>query len=764
MATITLNKTSIKAGETAVVTFTVEPFHMMGVTNRGGVRRVNDVTITGGTISAGYDFRYVAALSTPTTKVYQGTFTPTPDLDRTECRISYNPSGTDNDATSATFIVDTRAPTLTGTPTIGNPNLTRANQVTTITFVFSEQLEKVSLRTADLTIPAGMGTLENLRTTDGGRSWQVDLRASANLAANTEAKDLQIGINMAGITDVAGNAGTGNVNLVTYTIDNKPPSATIAVTPNPVTSSNDRLVTVTITFDEAVTGFTVDNIDFSNAHVTPYGTNRIGTLNRSADGRTYTITYTAGPDVEDATNTISLRNLNTIRDAVGNAATVSPTSNNYVIDTKDPRVTNITFDKTHLTAGDTATITVTFNESVSGFTEAAIEIANGSVSNLRPVAGTDGRVWTATFTPTANLARTSVDRIEVRLDGITDRIGNNSSGTEARDIPAIVIDTKVFVVNNATVNGKQLVLQYSDETRLDPDQTHNAPNDAFVVLVDGVRNTVTGVVVDAAAKTVTLTLERAVSKGQQVSVAYNDPSTGDDPQAVQEVTTGKDAASFAAKPVTNLTPAPPAPDAPDAGAPDSDRDGLSNNREDQAPGLLRPDGSAGLAGDGNGDGVKDSQQVAVASTRDLTLVAGSRDGKLIPDSNARITELVRSDAPAKLPKGMDMPIGLTSFKVSLAEGRSTESFSLYADPALGANGYWVKDSTGTWVNLASEPYGGKVASEGGRTRLDFQIQDGGEYDADGQVNGSISAPGAVAKMPLSIVGQASDAHSSGFWY
>ncbi|MCW5287498.1 hypothetical protein D5043_26200, partial [Verminephrobacter eiseniae] len=93
MATITLDKTTIKAGETAVVTFTVEPSHMMGVTNRGGVRTVNDVTITGGTISAGYDFRYVAALSTPTTKVYQGTFTPTPDLDRTECRISYNPSG-----------------------------------------------------------------------------------------------------------------------------------------------------------------------------------------------------------------------------------------------------------------------------------------------------------------------------------------------------------------------------------------------------------------------------------------------------------------------------------------------------------------------------------------------------------------------------------------------------------------------------------------------------------------------------------------------
>src|SRR6218665_3910700 len=233
MASITLDKTTIKAGDTAVVTFTVEKTHFRVTTNRSGVRTVNDVTITGGTISAGYDFQYVEALSPPTTQVYQGTFTTTPNLDKTEGPIRYNPDGTATDATSATFIVDTRAPTNTGTPTTGNPNLTRANQVTTITFVFSEPLNQASFTTADLTIPTGMGTLENLRTTDGGRSWQVDLRAPAKLAANTEAKDLQIGINMAGITDVAGNPGTGNVNLATYTIDNKPPSATIAVTPNP---------------------------------------------------------------------------------------------------------------------------------------------------------------------------------------------------------------------------------------------------------------------------------------------------------------------------------------------------------------------------------------------------------------------------------------------------------------------------------------------------------------------------------------------------
>ncbi|ABM57732.1 Ig-like domain-containing protein [Verminephrobacter eiseniae] len=768
MATITLDKTTIKAGETAVVTFTVGKTHTMSTLNRDGVRTVMNVTITGGTIG-GYDFRYVDALSTATTQAYQGIFTPTANLDRTECTIRYDAPGTANDATSATFIVDTRAPTLTGTPTIGNRNLIHANQVTTISFVFSEQLNQASFTMSDLTIPAGMGRLQNLRTTDGGRSWQVDLRAPANLAANTEVKDLQIGINMAGITDVAGNPGTGNVNLVTYNIDNKPPSATIVVSLIPTTSDNDRLISIAITFDEEVTGFTADNIDFSNVHVGARpGADRTGALNRSPDGRTYTLTYTVAADTEGATNTVRLFNLNTIRDTAGNAVAVNPTSNNFEIDARAPTVT-VTMDKERLTAGETATVTFTFSETVPGFGDTSIVMhgANGALSNLRQTTA-DGRVWTATFTPTASLSNAR-SQISVNYEGIRDRYGNGRSGLSAAH--NYTVDTAVFAIISATVNGRQLVLQYSDETALDPDQTHNAPNDAFVVLVDGVRNNVTGVLVDAAAKTITLTLDSAVTRGQQVSVAYDDPSTGDDPQAVQEATTGNDAASFAAKPATNVIPSPSAPDASNGSngsnasdALDSDYDSVPNAQENQAPGLLRPDGSAGLDGDGNGDGIRDSEQVAVGSTRDLTLVAGSQDGKLIPGSNARITELVRSDAPASLPKGMEMPLGLTQFRVGLSEGRYTESFSLYVDPATGATGYWVKNSAGTWVNLASAPYGGKMSTEGGRTRLDFQIQDGGQYDADGLADGNITALGAAAKMPLSIVGQSPQVESHGYWF
>src|SRR6218665_251781 len=369
---------------------------------------------------------------------------------------------------SDTFDIDTKRPTLVGPPTIDNPNLTSANQVTTITFAFHERINQTTFTTDDLTIAPGGGTLENLRTTDSGTTWRVDLRAPVNLAPNTDVKGLQIGVNMSGLSDIAGNAGMfGDATpLVTDNSDNKPPDSTIVGTPNPVTKNN-RQVTVTITFDEAVTGFTADNIDFSNAHVTPYGSNRIGALNSSADDSTHTITSTAAAGIEDATNPISLRNLHTIRDATGHAATGNHTSGNYEIDTQEAYLTSAMFDKQRLTAGETATVTLTFSESVSNVTQGTFQIPNGSVSDPTPVAGSNSRIWTATFTPTVNLSRTS-SSIRINLDGIGDRVGNTSTGAVSFN-NSIVIDTKVFVVNDATVHGSQLVLRYSDETALDPE-------------------------------------------------------------------------------------------------------------------------------------------------------------------------------------------------------------------------------------------------------------------------------------------------------
>ncbi|MCW8165978.1 hypothetical protein D8B22_12780 [Verminephrobacter aporrectodeae subsp. tuberculatae] len=353
----------------------------------------------------------------------------------------------------------------------------------------------------------------------------------------------------------------------------------------------------------------------------------------------------------------------------------------------------------------------------------------------------------------------------------------DTAGNRLTSFPSTAVDNRVpdrespqLITTGATrpkVNGSQLVLSFGDASNLDADPAHKPATGAFTVLVDGVANAVTAVAVNATEKTVTLTLSTAVTRDQSVSVAYNDPTSGDDANAIQDAA-HNDAASFAATTVDNLTPAPPArtpPRAPDA---DSDSDGISSAQEDQAVG---PKGST--TGDGNNDGIQDSAQAAVASFSaktssssgtSVTLVADSQDGKVPSGSHTRITSLEQKAVPAQTPKALETPIALTSFQAALNTVGSSETFSLYVDPKIGANGYWLQDNTGTWVNLASSPYGGKMVNEGGRLRLDFSIKDGGQFDADGEANGVITAPGAAAQMPLSIVGQAPDVAHDGFWF
>ena len=248
-------------------------------------------------------------------------------------------------------------------------------------------------------------------------------------------------------------------------------------------------------------------------------------------------------------------------------------------------------------------------------------------------------------------------------------------------------------------------------------------------------------------------------------------------------------------PQPNPTPiVPPVTEWPSL--PDDDGDGTPEALE----GFVKPlDVTGAVAGDGNGDGQADALQQSVASVPFLntptaisspgvassvfvSLVADALNGK--PDTTdtntAKLENVVQKDAPANLPSLVKMPLGLISFDAVVGLSGTagigvTETFSLYVDSTLGINGYWKLDASSTWVNLASSVYGGAMVTEGGKTRLDFRITDGGQFDADHTVNGTIVDPGAAGFVPLSMVGYAPDAGISlvgyvpelpagGFWF
>ncbi len=85
----------------------------------------------------------------------------------------------------------------------------------------------------------------------------------------------------------------------------------------------------------------------------------------------------------------------------------------------------VAVDKTEVYFGETAAITITFNETVTGFTLDDLSVTHGTLSAL---SSKDGITWAATYTPDADLDVSS-DVITLDLSGVTNVGGNDGVGT-----------------------------------------------------------------------------------------------------------------------------------------------------------------------------------------------------------------------------------------------------------------------------------------------------------------------------------------------
>ncbi|WP_229833644.1 Ig-like domain-containing protein, partial [Alishewanella longhuensis] len=235
---------------------------------------------------------------------------------------------------------------------------------------------------ADLTV--ANGTLSGLSSSDGGITWTATLTPGSNITDTTNL----ITLDNTGVADAAGNTGTGTTNSNNYAIDTQRPTASIVVADTALAIGETSLVT--ITFSEAVTGFT--NADLTIANGT------LSAVSSSDGGITWTATFTPTAGVTDASNVITLDNTG-VADAAGNTGTGTTNSNNYAIDSVRPTAAIVVADTT-LVIGETSLVTITFSEAVTGFTLADLTVENGALSGLSSSDG--GITWTATLTPGSN--------------------------------------------------------------------------------------------------------------------------------------------------------------------------------------------------------------------------------------------------------------------------------------------------------------------------------------------------------------------------
>jgi len=389
-ASIVIADTALKAGETSLVTITFSEA-VNGFSNA-------DLTLANGTLSN--------VSSSDGGITWTATFTPTSDVTDASNLITLDNSGVANGSGNAgsgttdsnSFAIDTALPT--ATIVVADTALS-TGETSLVTITFSEAVS--GFDNSDLTIANGI--LSNVSSSDGGITWTATLTPTADLTDTSNT----IALNMAGVQDVAGNAGSGTVNSNTYTIDTQGPTATIMVADGTLAAGESTLVT--ITFSEAVSGFT--NADLS----IPNGT--LSAVSSSDGGVTWTATFTPTANVKDTTNLISLSNAG-VSDLAGNAGTGISNSASFTIDTVLPTATIVVAD-TQLGIGETTTVTITFSEAVSGFDVSDISVANGVLSNLSSSDG--GVTWTATLTPTANVSD-ATNLIVLDTGRVQDNVGN----------------------------------------------------------------------------------------------------------------------------------------------------------------------------------------------------------------------------------------------------------------------------------------------------------------------------------------------------
>jgi len=208
--------------------------------------------------------------------------------------------------------------------------------------------------------------------------------------------------------------GSGNDVVLTVQNDITGPTATIVVAGTSLIVEETSLVT--ITFSEAVTGFTNADLTVANGSLSAVSSND--------GGVTFTATLTPSVSTTDATNVITLDNTG-VTDGFGNAGTGTTNSNNYAIDTERPTATIVVADSS-LIVGETSLVTITFREAIIGFTNADLSVANGSLS---AVSSNDGGVtFTATLTPSASTTD-ATNVITLDNTGVSDTAGNAGTGT-----------------------------------------------------------------------------------------------------------------------------------------------------------------------------------------------------------------------------------------------------------------------------------------------------------------------------------------------
>ncbi|WP_147157243.1 DUF4082 domain-containing protein, partial [Reyranella soli] len=185
----------------------------------------------------------------------------------------------------------------------------------------SDYVTSTAAQTVSGTFTGTLGSGEAIQVSaDGGTTWVTATTSGATWSASGVTLSSGANTLSARTIDAADNttSGTGH----SYTLDTVAPTATIVVADDALRAGESSLVT--ITFSEAVSGLTNDDLTIANGTLTA--------VSSGDGGVTWTATFTPSVDTSEASNLITLDNTG-VSDEVGNTGLGTTASNSYAIDT-----------------------------------------------------------------------------------------------------------------------------------------------------------------------------------------------------------------------------------------------------------------------------------------------------------------------------------------------------------------------------------------------------------------------------------------------
>ena len=215
------------------------------------------------------------------------------------------------------------------------------------------------------------------------------------------------------------NDGSLNSAVATKNVSFSATTTVVSITANGPSPTNASTVSYTVTFANAVTGVSASNFTLITSNLTGFSVAPV-----TGSGTTYVVTVNTGTLTNSSlpgSVQIQFNNSTGISPVVTNTGFNSPT---YVIDRTAPTAT---ISSSLGASGSTTTTTpltfsVSFSESVTGFSVAGITVTNGTVTS-GSLSGSGSGPYTFTVTPTTAGTATTVT---IAANAAQDAVGNGN--------------------------------------------------------------------------------------------------------------------------------------------------------------------------------------------------------------------------------------------------------------------------------------------------------------------------------------------------